>query len=221
MKCRACRSTGPEDEADAARCYREPLAEDVAFVAARFVVRPAEVAARFAVPAVARVAFFAAPVVRLAAVDADRVEPDRDDFGRVEADRVLAARADFAGLFFALLAAVRVVPWRLFAEPDLVEPFRDAEAFGLLFVLMIREMRSWATLTPVCAMPVMPSPTRSTTPAMVPITELPGGVSGACGCGSRGAVAFASASARPRSASAERLNALRTLGKNSSCSSCT
>ena len=72
-----------EHETDAARCYREPLADAAVFEAARCAVRPVErvavravrpvvVAARFAVVAVDRADFLAEVAVPLAPVDTAR-----------------------------------------------------------------------------------------------------------------------------------------------------
>ena len=64
-------------------------------------------------------------------------------------------------------------------------------------------------------------PMRSATPAAVPTTRLPGGVSGERGCGWVGATFLAAAMAPPRSLSALRPRSLRTIGKNSASSSAT
>ena len=66
---------------------------------------------------------------------------------------------------------------------------------------MIRAMRSCTAVTLPWAMPLTLSPTRSTTPAIVPATTLAGPASGIRGCGWVGADFFASANASPRSAS--------------------
>ena len=82
-------------------------------------------------------------------------------------------------------------------------------------------MRSPSADTPPWAAPLSVSPTRSTTPAAVPTTRLPGGVSGERGCGWVGATFLAAAIASPRSLRALRPSSSRTFGKYSSSSSST
>ncbi len=125
--------------------------------------------------------------------------------------------------FRALLATA------LRASPALVRTLRAVarvalepvgEAVGSLRRSTVA-ITSPTALTPPWAMPLTVSPMRSTTPAAVPAIRLPGGTSGARGCGWVGATFLAASMASPRSLSALRPSSSRTIGKYSSSSSFT